>query len=140
MSLPQASSSFARPSWQRYVLRVFLATLAYVAVLTPVSYAARHGLLPAKPWLYAVALAPALPMAVVVLIMLRYAQEDEDEYLRMLNVRAYGAATGMTLILCTGWGLLQTFAGLPQVSLMHVFTVFCICQGVATLWVRLRAR
>jgi hypothetical protein len=133
-------SIMARPSWQRYIFRVFLGTMAYLAVLTPVAYAAHHGLLPGKPWLYAVALAPAVPMAVVVLIMARYVLEEPDEYQRMLNTRAYVVAAGLTLAVCTGWGYLQNFAGLPQVSLMHVFTLFCICQAPATIWTRWRSR
>ena len=133
-------SLMARPSWQRYVFHVFLATLAYIAVLWPVNYAARHGLLPGKPWLYAVALAPAVPMAIVVLIMARYVLEEPDEYQRLLNTRAFVVAAGLTLALCTAWGYLQNYAGLPQVSLMHVFTLFCICQAPATFWTRWRQR
>jgi hypothetical protein len=139
MSASDHPSFMAKPTWQRYVVRVLMGTAAYIAVLVPVDYGARHGLLPGKPWLYAVALAPALPMAIVVWIMARYVLEEEDEYQRMLNTRAYVAATGLTLALCTGWGFLQKFAGLSQIPLMHVFTLFCVSQGVTTLWVRLRS-
>lgn len=130
----------AKPSWRRYMLRFSLAMAAYVVTLLPVDYAARHDLLPAKPWLYLAALAPALPVAAVVLIVLRYLQEEEDEYQRMLNIRAYVTAAGLTLTICTGWGFLQDFAGLPTISLHHVFVLFCICQGFATIWTRLRSR
>ena len=86
------------------------------------------------------AVAPALPVAAVVAIVLRYLQEEEDEYQRMLNIRAYVAATGLTLTVCTGWGFLQDFAGLPQISLHHVFVIFCVCQGLTTGWTRITNR
>ena len=133
-------SIMTKPSWRRYMLRFGAAMAAYVAVLVPVDWLAHRGMMPAKPWLYLVAIAPAIPVAAVVLIVLRYLQEEEDEYQRMLNIRAYVAATGLTLTLCTGWGFLQDFAGLPQISLTHVFMLFCVCQGLTTGWTRLRTR
>ena len=133
-------SIMSKPSWRRYMLRFSAAMAAYIAVLVPVDWAAHHGMLPPAPWLYLAALAPAVPVAIVVLIVLRYLQEEEDEYQRMLQIRAYVAATGLTLTVCTGWGFLQDFAGLPQISLHHVFVLFCVCQGVTTGWTRLRNR
>jgi len=122
------------------MLRFGAAMAAYVAVVLPVDYLAHRGLMPAKPWLYLVAVTPAIPVAAVVLIVLRYLQEEEDEYQRMLNIRAYVAATGLTLTICTGWGFLQDFAGLPTISLTYVFMLFCVCQGLTTGWTRLRNR
>ena len=143
MSQPTAArprSIITKPSWRRYMLRFGAAMAAYVAVLVPVDYLAQRGMMPAKPWLYLVALAPAIPVALVVLIVLRYLREEEDEYQRMLNIRAYVAATGLTLTICTGWGFLQDFAGLPTISLTHVFILFCVCQGLTTGWTRWRHR
>jgi hypothetical protein len=76
----------------------------------------------------------------VVVIVLRYLFEEEDEYQRMLSIQAYVAAAGLTLTVTTAWGFLQDFAGLPRISLTHVFIIFCICQGLTTAWTRLRAR
>jgi hypothetical protein len=140
MSASHTRSIMSKPSWRRYMLRFGLAMAAYVAILAPVDYVAHHGLLPGKPWLYLVAIAPAIPVAAVVLIVLRYIQEEEDEYQRMLNIRAYIAATGLMLTVVTGWGYLQDFAGLPRISLSHVFVLFCVCQGLTTGWTRLRSR
>lgn len=133
-------SIMRKPSWRRYMLRFTLAMATYVVVLLAVDYAIRAGLAPAKPWLYLLAIAPAVPVAAVVVIVLRYLLEEEDEYQRMLSIRAYVLATGLTLTVTTGWGFLQDFAGLPQISLTHVFMLFCVCQGVTTAWTRLRSR
>ncbi|HLZ75562.1 hypothetical protein [Phenylobacterium sp.] len=129
-----------KPSWRRYMLRFTAAMASYVAVLLAVDFAVRDGFAPPKPWLYLVALAPALPVAAVVFVVLRYLQEEEDEYMRMLNIQAYVAATGLTLTVCTGWGFLQDFAGLPRIALTQVFVIFCVCQGLTTGWTRLRRR
>jgi hypothetical protein len=129
-----------RPSWRRYMLRFTAAMATYVAVLAAVDYAVRGGFAPPKPWLYLFAVAPAVPVAAVVVIVLRYLLEEEDEYQRMLSIKAYVMATGLTLTVCTAWGFLQDFAGLPQISLTHVFVLFCICQGFTTAWTRVRGR
>ncbi len=132
-------SIISRPAWRRYMARFSVAMGTYVATLLGVDYLVRHGLAPGKPWLYLVAIAPAIPVAAVVVIVLRYLLEEEDEYQRMLSIRAYVMAAGLTLTVCTGWGFLQDFAGLPQISLTHVFVLFCVCQGLTTAWTRVRA-
>jgi hypothetical protein len=138
--MTHSPSIMTKPSWRRYMLRFTAAMVTYVAVLLAVDSMAHHGLMPAKPWLYAVALAPAIPVAAVVVIVLRYLLEEEDEYQRTLAIRAYVAATGLTLTVTTGWGFLQDFAGVPPISLTHVFVIFCICQGITTGWTKWRAR
>jgi len=133
-------SVMTKPAWRRYMIRFTVAMGTYVAVLLAVDYAVRLGLAPPKPWLYLVAVAPAIPVAAVIVIVLRYLIEEEDEYQRMLNIRAYVGAAGLTLTVCTGWGFLQDFAGLPKISLTYVFMLFCACQAVTTFWTRWRAR
>lgn len=143
MSQPTAGrppSIMTKPAWRRYMIRFGVAMASYVVVLVAVDYAIRNGMAPPKPWLYLVAVAPAIPVAGVIVIVLRYLIEEEDEYQRMLNVRAYVGATGLTLTICTGWGFLQDFAGLPTISLTHVFMLFCACQGLAMGWTRWRRR
>jgi len=133
-------SIVTKPAWRRYIIRFTVAMVTYAVVLLAVAYILRSGMAPPKPWLYLVAVAPALPVAAVIVIVLRYLIEEEDEYQRMLNIRAYVAATGLTLTICTGWGFLQDFAGLPKISLTEVFMMFCASQGVATGWTRWRNR
>jgi hypothetical protein len=136
--MSHSPSILTKPSWRRYMIRFSIAMGTYVAVLLAVDEMFRRGLAPAKPWLYLVALAPAVPVAAVILVVLRYLQEEEDEFQRMLSIRAYVAATGLTLTVTTAWGFLQDFAGLPRISLTHVFVIFCICQGITTGWTRIR--
>jgi hypothetical protein len=139
-SASRPRSIVSRPAWRRYMIRFSLAMGAYIGTLLPVDYLAHRGMMPAKPWLYLVAVAPAIPVAAVVVIVLRYLLEEDDEYQRMLSIRAYIAATGLLLTVCTGWGFLQDFGGLPQISLHHVFVLFCVCQGLTTAWIKVRSR
>jgi hypothetical protein len=133
-------SIVSRPAWRRYMVRFTAAMATYIAILLAVDYAARNGMMPPKPWLYLAAVAPAVPVAAVVVIVLRYLLEEDDEYQRMLSIRAYITATGLLLTVTTSWGFLQDFANLPQISLHHIFVLFCVCQGVTTVWIRARSR
>lgn len=139
-NIARPPSIMTKPAWRRYMIRFTAAMAAYVAVLVAVDYAIRGGMAPPKPWLYLVAVAPAIPVAAVIVIVLRYLLEEEDEYQRMLSIRAYVAATGLTLTVCTAWGFLQDFADLPKISLTQVFVLFCVCQGLTTGWTRIRNR
>lgn len=138
-SAARPRSMISRAAWRRYMTRFSIAMALYVVTLAPVVYLTSHGMMPAKPWLYLVALAPAVPVSAVVVIVLRYLVEEDDEYQRMLAIRSYVAATGLLLTITTGWGFLQVFADLPKIALYHVFVLFCACQGITTGWVKWRA-
>ena len=135
-----ASSITAQPSWRRYIIRYMIGMAIYGALLVPMMLAAFAHRLPGKPWAYVVTAAPAVGTAAVVWSMLRYLEEETDEYQRVLNTRAFVAAAGVVMVVTTGWGLMQWFADLPKVSLFCVFPLFLACQGFTTTWVRWRAR
>ena len=137
---PTGAAVFRQPAWRRYIVRYSLGMGGFIGLLLPMALLAWSHRLPPAPWRYAITAAPALPVGVVVWSMLRYLEEETDEYQRLLNVRGFVAATGMVLVLTTGWGLMQWFAELPKVSMFNVFLLFLACQSVATAWVRWRAR
>ena len=140
MSTSSTPSITTQPSWRRYIVRYCLGMAVYVALLAPVVLAAYHHVLPGRPWIYLATASPAVGVAAVVWSMLRYLEEEADEYQRLLNVRAFIAAAGLVLVVTTGWGLMQWFADLPKVSLFYVFPLFLACQGFTTAWVRWRSR
>jgi hypothetical protein len=127
------------PATRRYLTRVAVATAAYVAILFAVGWIYHHGQFPSGPLRYLLAAAPALPVAVVIWAMMRFAVEEEDEYQRLLHNRASLAALGLSLAVCAFWGLLQSYAGAGPVNLIYVFDLYWISLGVATVWVRIRA-
>src|SRR5262249_52548663 len=81
-SVQHPRSIMTKPSWRRHMIRVSVCLAAYAATLVPVALAFRYGVLPGKPWLYLVAASPIVPVAGLVIVVLRYLHEEEDEYLR----------------------------------------------------------
>jgi hypothetical protein len=127
------------PATRRYLLRMLVSTGAYLAILSGVAWASRAGQLPQGPLRYALAAAPALPVLGVIWAMLRFTDEEEDEYQRYLHNRAILWAMALTLLACVVWGLMQRYAGADVVNLLDVFNFFWISLLVTTAWVRLRA-
>lgn len=127
------------PATRRYLLRMVIFSAAYVLTLFAVNWANAHGALPEGPARYLIAAIPILPVAGVIWSMMRFAQEEEDEYQRHLHNRAILAALGVTLGACVLWGLMQRYAGAGPVNLMDVFSVYWVALLVTTLWTRVRA-
>jgi len=61
----------------------------------------------------------------------------EDEYLRMLEVRKALVATGLTLGVCGGWGLVELFAAVPKLPVFFVFPLWCFGLAVGSIVNRL---
>ena len=125
---------------RRYQIRQVLGIAAYVAVLVPVTWAAYRQIWPDAPWNWLLATLPAGPILFVVWGIMRYLDEETDEYQRMLLVRGFVGAAGLTLAITTVWGFLQGYDLLPQAPMFWVFVVFCGCLGPANLWVRWRMK
>lgn len=140
MSASAPPDLFRQPAWRRYAARYLVGVAVWGVLLVPVALAARYHHLPGKPWVYGLTAAPALGIGIVVWSMLRYLEEEADEYQRVLNVRAFVAASGLFLVIATAWGQMQSFAGMSQDWLLQVFPLFLFCHGLATVWVRWRAR
>ena len=60
--------------------------------------------------------------------------EEEDEYQRMLAIKAYVDGHRPDADHLHRLGLPAGFAGLPKIALTHVFVLFCVCQGITTGW------
>jgi putative oxidoreductase len=59
-----------------------------------------------------------------------------DEYLRALLTKRFLIAGGLTMIVSTTWGFLETFARLPHVPCWFVYPLFWAAFGVATPLIR----
>lgn len=109
------------PAYIRYVRRMLPLSLLYVAAI---GLATR--LVPdnAPPGVLSVGLAllPGLAVLGWIWAMGRLLVELDDEYLRLLEVRKFLVATGVTLAVCSMWGILELFS--PYVPRMPVFLVF----------------
>ena len=126
------------PATRRYLLRMFGFSAAYVAVLFAVARASDAGVLPEGPPRYLIAAAPALPVIGVIWAMMRFSDEEEDEFQRYLHNRAILWALGLTLGACVLGGLMQRFAGMRPSNLLDVFSFFWLSQLFTTVWVQVR--
>jgi hypothetical protein len=87
----------------------------------------------ATPLTIAVALVPALTVSGFIWAMGSYLADLSDEYVRLLEVRKALVATGLTLALASGWGILELFTDVPRVPLFFVFPVWCLGLAVGSL-------
>ncbi len=122
----------ANPAQRRYVGRMIPISLAYIATVMLASWIIPDDAA-ATPLTVAVALVPALATSGFIWAMARYIAELTDEYVRMLEIRKMLVATGLTLALASGWGILELFTDVPRVPLFYVFPVWCLGLAVGTL-------
>jgi len=122
----------SNPAQRRYMHRMILLSAAYVAAVMLASW-----LIPddaaATPLTVAIALIPALATSGFIWAMASYVAELKDEYVRMLEIRKMLVATGLTLALASGWGILELFTNVPRVQLFYVFPVWCLGLAVGSL-------
>ena len=127
------------PAVRRYMKRFIPGMLLYVVVLIG-SIAAIKRLHPEGPLLWALAVAPALPILLVIAIMGRYLVEETDEFLRAMAVQAMLWGIGITLALATVWGFLENADLVPHLSSFLIFPIFCGAMGLSQpfIWRRYR--
>ena len=68
--------------------------------------------------------------------MLDQVEREHGLQHRHLHLQAVLAATGVTLCVCTAWGFLASFAGVPAPGMEYVFVIFNVAlfigEGVIT--------
>ena len=124
------------PAQRRYVGRMIPISIAYIAAVMLASWIIPDDAA-ATPLTVAVALVPALATSGFIWAMARYLAELTDEYVRMLEIRKILVATGLTLALASGWGILELFTDVPKVPIFFVFPVWCLGLVVGSLVNRL---
>lgn len=127
------------PAVRRYMKRFLPSMLLYVVVLMA-SIIAIKRLHPEGPLLWVLAVAPALPILLVIAVMGRYLVEETDEFLRSMAVQAMLWGIGITLALATIWGFLENADLVPHVSSFLAFPIFCAAMGLSQpfIWRRYR--
>jgi hypothetical protein len=127
------------PAQKRY-LRRFLPTMAaYVAAVFAVSFGFKL-LHPTGVLAYALAVIPGIPILGVIAVIGLYLAEEKDEFQRSVLVESMLRGIGFTVALCTVWGLLEIYVGVPRLWVFMVGPIFCGAYGLATPLIRLRYR
>jgi len=117
------------PAQRRYVRRVLIAMLGYMATLFLAEYLIdQHGLTGPLAWL--VALLPGLCVASVFWAIGRLLIEETDEYLRTLLVRQMLVATGLTMVVATIYGFLENYRLVGHIDAFYLTILFFAGLGV----------
>lgn len=120
------------PAVRRYIRIHLVLSVLYVALVLLAS-----GFVPddAKPtpgvifW----AVLPGLVVLGWIWNMGRFLMELEDEFLRVLEIRKALVATGLTLGIAGGWGLIELFAQVPKLPVFFIFPIWCLGLAVGSL-------
>jgi hypothetical protein len=118
------------PAQRRYNKRVLVLSLAYALLLFGAVWLFRFGHAPGGPARWVLALLPALPIVGIFAAMGRYLGEENDEYLRMVEIRKALIATGLTLAVTTCIGFLQAFDLVPRIDLYWAAILWFAGLGV----------
>jgi hypothetical protein len=124
---------------RRYMMRIMPASLLYVIVFSLAGEFHRE----ASPtgWVvWVLAVASCIPVLYLIRAILLYLKEEDDEFQRDLQLRAFVLATGLSLALCTVWGFLEIFSLAPHIQPWAVFPLWAVCLIPAQLAVRWKWR
>ncbi|QKG70801.1 hypothetical protein [Erythrobacter mangrovi] len=123
----------SKPTAKMRYLRTHIAlSVLYLALVALASYFVPDDAAP-TPGVILWGLLPGLVIVGWIWNMGRYLLEMEDEYLRMLETRKALIATGLTLAICGGWGLVELFAQVPRLPMFFVFPIWCLGLAVGEI-------
>lgn len=117
---------------RRYLRIHIVLSVLYVACVALASVIVPDNAKP-TPTVILLALLPGLVVMGWIWNMGRFLMELEDEFLRMLEIRKALIATGLTLAICGGWGLVELFAQVPRLPVFFVFPIWCLGLAVGSL-------
>lgn len=127
------------PAARRYMKRFIPSMLLYVLVLAA-SLVAIGQFRPQGPLLWALAVAPALPILAVIVVMGLFLVEETDELPRLVMAQSMLWGIGITLAVATVWGFLENADLVPHLSSFLMFPLFCGAMGIAQPFVWRRYR
>jgi hypothetical protein len=123
-------ASCKSPAAKRYLRRIIIAVLAYMAAVFLTFHVLFHGKLP-LPAAIGLALIPSIPLVAIIVIVGIYLKEEKDEFQRELFIQSLLWGTGATLAITSFWSFLHLFAHVPAVDGFHVFVLFWTFTGLA---------
>ncbi len=122
-----------KPEARRYLLRVALAMVIYLASLFAAEILIEDQGMSGLP-AYLLAALPGISFAAVFWIFARLIIEERDEFLRLLYVRQVMVATGIALTAAAVWGFLETYLPVPHVAAFWWPTIWFFGIGVGAFY------
>ncbi len=127
-----------RPAQRRYLLRLAIATAAYLITLA-LAVRMLDGSVTGVT-AYLLALLPGLSVAGMFWAVGRLLTEETDEYQRTLLVRQSLFASGFTLSVTTCWSFLENFGLVAHVDAFYIAMLWFFGLGLGSLYNRLTLR
>ncbi len=124
------------PAYRRYFRRHIGFTVVYVAAIALASWLVPDDAAPSIGTVL-LALLPGLAVIGWIWSMGRLLVELDDEYMRMLEVRKFIIATGITLAVVSVWGIIELYASVPRMPVFFVFPLWCLGLGIGSVANRL---
>jgi hypothetical protein len=122
---------------RRYLATIIPASLVFVGASFAIKMADESAMLPT--WaLYAAAILPVAAMVGMFWAHWRYVSEI-DEFLRSIQVKAAFAALALVMVIATGWGYLEFYAGAAALSIYWLNPLYWIAYTVAVMALNLRS-
>lgn len=120
------------PAVRRYIRIHLILSVVYIALVALASYFVPDDAKP-TPGVILWAMLPGTVVIGWIWNMGRFLMELEDEFLRLLEIRKALVATGLTLGIAGGWGLIELFAQVPKLPVFFIFPIWCLGLAVGGL-------
>ena len=89
-------------------------------------------------WLLAIL--PAIPIAMAVLLTVRYMSEEKDDFQRAVLVQSLLGGIGATLVVTTVWGFLENYAHFRRLDILMLWPLYLVFVAVSYWVVKARYR
>jgi hypothetical protein len=89
-------------------------------------------------WLLAIL--PAIPIAMAVLLTGRYMSEEKDDFQRAVLVQALLGGIGAILVVTTAWGILENYAHFQRLNILMIWPLYLVFVGISYGIVKARYR
>jgi len=113
------------PAYRRYFRRHIGLTVLYLAAIALATWLVPDDA-PPSAGAVMLALLPGIAVLGWIWSMGRLLVELDDEYLRMLEVRKFIIATGITLAVVSVWGIIELYTTVPRLPVFFVFPLWCL--------------
>jgi hypothetical protein len=120
---------------KRYLIRLFLVGVVYILATFVTFHILYHGRT-SLPMGLLLAAIPSVPLFAMIAVVVLYLKEEKDDFQRELFIQSLLWGMGGTLALTSFWSFLHLFTHVPPVDGFHVFVIFWVLMGVATIPLR----
>lgn len=120
------------PAQRRYLKRMLAVTAVYLVTVFAASFLIDEGG-PVTALTFILALLPGLAVVGIFWVIGRLIVEEQDEFIRMLNVRQSLVATGFALSVASVWGFLEAYGVAPHIDSYWVAILWFAGLGVGAV-------